>query len=335
MRFFFLVAAVIVAVPAMSQTASLSPTGWPELPSAATSFGAAVVPGDDGSREVYIYGGHVGNAHSYSTSEQTGDFHRLSVDPDGNADDWQSLAGGPKLQGHALVSDGQSVIRVGGFTARNAEGEDQDLHSSAGAARFDPATGEWSPLPDMPDGRSSIDAAIMDGFLYVIGGWKLAGDPGDAIWHEDAIRLSLNDLDAGWETIAPPGFKRRAISVAAHDGKLYVVGGMQPGAGPVGTVAVYDPASNAWSDGPTVPGEAMAGFGSSSFATGGRLYTTTMDGHLYEISGDGTSWNDRMTYEPARLFHRMLPWGDDALILVGGINMQIGPFETIDKIKLK
>ncbi len=37
---------------------------------------------------------------------------------------WKQLPSGPRLQGLVMLPYKNSVIRVGGFTARNAEGED-------------------------------------------------------------------------------------------------------------------------------------------------------------------------------------------------------------------
>ena len=104
MRWFVLLAAAFVAPIAMSDSptdsapdsadadsgAVLSSTDWPPLPSAATSFGAAVLDRSDG-RDIYLYGGHVGNAHSYSTSEQTGNFYRLRISDAGDVGQWESF----------------------------------------------------------------------------------------------------------------------------------------------------------------------------------------------------------------------------------------------------
>ena len=76
----------------------------------------------------------------------------------------------------------EKLIRIGGFTAMNKEGDDHDLHSQNQVAAFDVATKTWSDLPALPEPRSSLDAAILGDFVYVVGGWKLSGESSDNQW---------------------------------------------------------------------------------------------------------------------------------------------------------
>ena len=94
-------------------------TAYPPLPEAVSSFGAAVCDGF-----VYVYGGHSGKAHQYSTETVSGKFRRLSLaDPSRG---WEELPGGPALQGLALVSHDGKLYRVGGMQPRNAPGDKAD-----------------------------------------------------------------------------------------------------------------------------------------------------------------------------------------------------------------
>jgi N-acetylneuraminic acid mutarotase len=309
-----------------SSQVSVVASGLPELPEELTSFGAAIA-GDT----LYVYGGHTGNAHSYSISEQSNRLWSLDLDADDAR--WQKRASGPRLQGLALVPWNDSVVRIGGFTAANKEGEDHDLRSQASVALYDPDTEKWGSLPDLPEPRSSLDAAVLGDHVYVFGGWHLAGDSDVSQWHQTAWKLDLNDPQAGWQALAEPPFQRRALSVAAFDGKLYVIGGMRPEGGPTTRVDVYDPASDRWSKAPALPGRGMSGFGSAAFAAGDRLYVSTMDGFVHRLAEDGQSWTTVAKTDPARFFHRMLP-AEGVLLMVGGANMEIGKFTHIDEIRL-
>ncbi|MBI2478948.1 MAG: DUF4198 domain-containing protein [Planctomycetia bacterium] len=75
---------------------------YPAIPELVTSFGAAIV--DDA---LYIYGGHTGDAHSYSAEAQA---HPKA---------WEAVAEGAGAQGLALVAHGGKLYRIGGFTAKN------------------------------------------------------------------------------------------------------------------------------------------------------------------------------------------------------------------------
>jgi N-acetylneuraminic acid mutarotase len=288
----------------------------PALPKGMTSFGGAVA-GD----YLYVYGGHYGGAHHYSSAEQSGDFRRVSLT--GASPQWEDLPGGPKLTGLALVENNGKLYRIGGFTAKNAEGQDQSLWSQDGFAMFDPAKKTWTDLPALPEPRSSHDAAVLDGKLYVVGGWKLAGDD-ETQWHDTAWVCDLNRADLKWEPIAAPPFHRRALSLAAHQGKLYVLGGMQQQGGPCTLCDVYDPALKTWSQGPALQGQGMEGFGNSSFAIRGQLVATTMSGSIQRLSDEWDRWEIAGQLAHPRFFHRLLAAPADRAVIVGGASMQTG-----------
>lgn len=314
--------------PVMSGQVTIEESKLDELPETVTSFGAAVL-----NEVLYVYGGHTGSAHSYSKDDQSGSFWALDL-RSGESAKWRKLTGGPKLQGLALVAAKGRLIRLGGFTAMNEDGEDQDLQSQTSVASYDPKTKEWSDLPPLPESRSSFDAAVLDDTVYVFGGWALGGEDSESQWHETAWSLKLSQANAKWVPLAKPNFKRRAVSVAAHAGKLYVVGGMQSENGPTTKVAIYDPIKDSWTSGPSLPGKGMSGFGSSSFATGGKLYVSSMDGGVHRLNPSGDHWETLAKMEPSRFFHRMVPWGDDQLLMIGGANMEVGKFTNIEVIRV-
>ncbi|WP_404307106.1 Kelch repeat-containing protein [Neorhodopirellula lusitana] len=307
---------------------SIQESGLPDLPEELTSFGAAITGG-----KLYVYGGHTGTAHSYSTSEQSNRFWCLDLDASEDTQ-WTELAGGPRLQGLALVAHGDDLIRIGGFTAMNEIGDDHDLHSQTTVARFSPSTGQWTSLPDLPEARSSLDAAVLNDLVYVFGGWNIQGEGEEASWHKTAWSLDLSNDDATWTATAAPPFQRRAISVAAHDGKLFIIGGMQAVGGPTTRVDIYDPSADAWADGPSIPGSGMSGFGSTAFDVAGVLYVSAMDGYIHSLKGSSGQWQSVAKSDPARFFHRMLPTQKSQLLMIGGANMEIGKFTHIDAVAL-
>ena len=297
---------------------------YPDLPESVTSLGAAIV--DD---YLYVYGGHTGHAHSYAHDEQAHNLCRLDLQ---NPQSWESLAEGPALQGLAMVAYDGKLYRIGGFTARNEAGEDNDLWSQSLVACYDPASGAWRDLPQLPEPRSSFDAAVLGAKIYVSGGWNLHGGD-NATWLTTAYALDLSSATPTWERLPDPPFQRRALSVAAYDGKIFVVGGMQQQGGPTTRVDVFDPDTQQWSRGPNLPGEEeMEGFGNSAFAIDGHLYVSTISGNLLRLASDGSTWEIDRKLERARFFHRMLPFGKRHLVLVGGANMSVGKFAQVDVI---
>jgi len=296
------------------------------VPREVTSFGAAIL-----NDHVYMYGGHTGGAHSYSTAEQSNSLSSLNL----KTGDWNELATGPRLQGLAMVAYAGKLFRIGGFTAMNAEGEDHDLHSQTAVAQFDPATKEWKQLPPLPEPRSSHDAAVLGHTIYVVGGWSLHGET-DSTWHSTAWKLDLGKEMLKWEEMPAPPFQRRALSLAAHQNRLYVIGGMQSDGGPTRRVDVFDPATQKWTTGPELNGsKGLTGFGTSAFDTGGQLYVSTIDGTLQRLAADGSKWETCGRTPTARFFHRMLPVDDEHLLILGGANMSIGKFDEVEVISVK
>ena len=339
---------VSLEIPATHSTAKIAPSGLQDLPQPVTSFGAAML-GD----ALYLYGGHTGSAHSYSLNEQGQQLMKLDL----KSGAWEGLAKGPGLQGLALVAHGKKLYRIGGFSAMNAEGEDHDLWSQNDVACFDPGVGVWVELPALPERRSSHDAAVVGDSIYVVGGWAMKGED-NTHWHATAWKMDLTHQPLFWQPIAATPFQRRAIAAAAHDGKLYVIGGMNKEGGPTTETAIYDPAADRWTTGPALvvkedpqpegdsadegqrrrqnmSGGMMTGFEASAFATGGQLYVTTVQATLQRLSEDRSKWEVIASTPTGRFFHRLLPVDDQHLIVVGGTNMSSGKFEEVEILSIK
>ncbi len=308
---------VLICGPAIAQ----SPTELPPLPDAITSFGAATTK--DG--HLYVYGGHKGGAHKYNMEGQSNTLLRLNLR---KPTKWESLPAGPKLQGLALVTDGNRLYRLGGFTALNKGKEEQKLSSQTSFAMFDPATKKWKDLAPMPTPRSSFDAVVHKNHIYAIGGWDM--QPDDSTWATTAVVADLKADPIQWKQLPKPPFKRRALSLAAVGDSIYAVGGMQPNRKITKAVSVFNTKTGKWTEGPGLPGESsMAGFGSSSFAIGNRLFTSTYEGKVLELSADGKNWKTIKTMEEGRFFHRMVPMNNSALLLISGANMEVGKYDDI------
>lgn len=278
----------------------------PPMPTAVTSFGAAT----DGEH-VYVIGGYHGTPHAYTADGQSRSLARLRLD----TQRWEELAQLERgLQGLALVAHGGRVCRIGGNTVEDtAQGTPARMRSVPDAACWSPSQG-WQALPPLPEGRSSHEAAVLGDTVYVAGGWRLDGEPDTARWHTTLLALDLSRPAAGWRSIAAP-FQRRALAVAAVDGKLVIVGGLTPERRPSTQVDVYDPARDAWSRGPDYPGDA---FGVAATVVGGQLVASGRDGAIHRLRADGR-WEPAGTLAFPRFFHQLVAVGPSALIALGGI----------------
>jgi len=298
-----------------------------DLPQGVTSFGAAV-----SNNALYVYGGNYGTAHEYSQDGQSNDLWKLDLVKPAK---WKKVSKGPKLQGLAMVAHEEELYRLGGFTAMNKSGEDQDLRSQSSAARFSVADGKWTELPPLPEPRSSFDAAVVGGVLYVAGGWNMPGKGNDAVWHKTAYAMDLKHESLVWKPIAAPNFVRRALALGACHDKLVCIGGMQQSGGASTRVDIYDPKTKKWSKGPSLIGGSLDGFGSSAFAVDSALYVSTLSGSVQRLTHGATKWDLVGQLDHPRFFHRLLQWKGPQMIAVGGGNMSTGKVLELDRIDVE
>ncbi|MCE9534440.1 MAG: hypothetical protein K8T89_25455 [Planctomycetes bacterium] len=283
------------------------------LPVAVSSFGAATSDG-----YVYLYGGHSAKTHQYSTESVSGKFLRLKLD-DPKA--WEELTAGPGLQGLAVVEHKGLIYRIGGMQPRNKPGEKADNHSLASAERYDPKIKKWEKLPDLTEARSSHDAVVIGDKLYVMGGWNMNGAGQKTEWHKNALLLDLAKQPLAWESIPQP-FQRRALTTAAFNGKVYVIGGLTADAETDKSGDVYDPATKKWSKLIALPGGMMNGFTPASCVADNKLFVSPADGKFYRLSADEKKWEEVGALMQARFVHRVVPIGGAQMLVLGGASKQ-------------
>jgi non-specific serine/threonine protein kinase len=124
---------------------------------------------------------------------------------------WTDAAPIPTPRDHlAAVSDGRMVYAVGG-RLRSA---DKNLGS---LERFDPATGEWQKLPDMPTPRGGLGAAMVGDTIITMGG-------------ESAVDVfntveSFNTTSSTWTSLPPMRTPRHGMGVVAIGTSVYAMDG--------------------------------------------------------------------------------------------------------------
>lgn len=302
---------------------------FPPLPEAISSLGATV-SGD----YLYVFGGHMGRVPGSSLDGLSPHFCRLNVrQPDSQ---WEDLPMQQSSQSPGLVAWNGTIYRVGGLSFKNAAGDATVFNSLDTFAKFDPAKNAWTALPSLPVPRSSLDAAVVDGKLYVVGGWNLQeGSAQEAPWHETALVFDLAKEDGTWKEIARPPFVARALAAAAHDHKLYVLGGMLKSNDITQDVHIYDPQADSWSAGPKLKSnDRLGGFAISAFATGGRLCYSGSEGVVYALNAEGSDWQpvERLIFP--RSFHRIVPASDQQLLAVAGVARGGGYLANIEVLSV-
>jgi hypothetical protein len=162
------------------------------------------------------------------------------------------------LEESAAAAAGGKLYVMGGFDA--AGNSLQTVWVFDGSA--------WSAGPRLPLGLDHTSAATLDDHVYVAGGHSFG---------RDSARFFR--LDGGsWTELASMHHARGGHALLAAAGKLYVIGGNTAFAN-VAPAEVYDPASNAWTDLPSLPAPRnhVSGFvfGANVCVAGGRSPATT------------------------------------------------------------
>jgi N-acetylneuraminic acid mutarotase len=135
---------------------------------------------------------------------------------------------------------------------------------------YNPTTNSWSQKADMPRAGFYGAQAAINGLLYV---YAAATAPyiGPQFW-----RYNLNTNR--WASLPiPPGFIDHEFPVAgAIGGKFYLAGGTKMG-DPTGSLQVYDPATNKWTNKASMPEPRSEAAGA------------VINGKLYVAGGQGTA----------------------------------------------
>jgi N-acetylneuraminic acid mutarotase len=156
---------------------------------------------------------------------------------------------------------------------------------------YDPLTDTWETKKLMPTNRSQLDANVVNGQIYLIGG-RIGGQYSTV----DLNEVYDPETDS-WTTKAPVPYPVVQYASAVVDDKIYIMGGQDEFADPMNLniVQIYDPATDAWSFGtpmPNVVWQAAAGATTGVWAPK-RIY---LFGGLPESSLFGTNANQ--VYNP-------------------------------------
>lgn len=297
--------------PAVSHDAApLSvPSQLAALPETVTSFGAVTTEG-----WLYVFGGHKGERHEYSSEMVSGSFHRLHLQ-EGRV--WEALPGSAPGQGLPLVAHGGYVYRIGGMAAHNPADAKQDLYSTDLVQRFDPRRGRWEASVPLPAPRSSHDAVVVGDKLFVAGGWQMMGGTNKPVWPATALEFDLANPRAGWRELPQP-FQRRALALAATGSRVYCIGGMDSDNKTTLAVHIYDTATGQWRTGPDLPAGQHKGFACSAIAQNGRIYASAFKGDVLRLAADDSAWELVGRLQHPRMSHRLVPAGATQLIALGG-----------------
>jgi N-acetylneuraminic acid mutarotase len=191
---------------------------------------------------------------------------------------WKKCGGDPgdTVLASALAV-GEEVVVFGGCPNLT------ELARCSASVRLKDASGRWSVVGEMPQGKASIGAsAVLGGSVYLFGG--VSGTAGGAIEnHAEAYRFSLRDRQ--WKRLRNLPRAARGMTAVAWDRRYILLAGgyvasqaeaagKPPDFGFTGDVLVYDTVTDQYQSAGALPlpcaGLAMLRVGEDLFAMGGE-----------------------------------------------------------------
>ena len=226
-------------------------------------------------------------------------------------DPWQSAPTLPAavMDNVADAYDGKIYSGFGDAGISFGGSADSDLYV------LDPAAGTWTQLSSPADDSGAPGHGIIDGRLYVAGGWTGDGKANP--------KLEIYDIASSTWTAGPSEPAPFAgVGSAVLDGKLYLVGGC--GANTCGTtdVSVYNPATSTWSRAAAYPESiawtSCAGISGKLYCAGGTNNSSGNVKHAYVYNPAANHWS-RLPDMPVPLWGAEYSAANGMLVISSGI----------------
>jgi N-acetylneuraminic acid mutarotase len=151
------------------------------------------------------------------------------------------------------------IIAGGGLVSEVGLGWD----GSDTIEEYDPSANLWVLRSPMPDDRLQCMSAVVDGIVYVIGGYNWTA----TVKADSVYAYSMATDTWSTRTPMPSGLGEGACGVI--DGEIHVVGGNNGYNEILPTHYIYSPSSDTWRKGAGMP-KALSGHGAA--VVGGVLY---------------------------------------------------------------
>ncbi len=155
----------------------------------------------------------------------------------------------PREHCGAAVLNGKIVVAGGCREHWENVGSDLTLALSH-VEQYDIAANAWTALESLPTAVIFGQAAVVDGTLYLAGGWRA-----DTMDYSQDV-LAYSPLTDTWTARSPMPSLRYRGACGVIDGEIWYTGGstLVPG-GPqlTSTIYIYNPANDTWRRGPDMP----------------------------------------------------------------------------------
>jgi parallel beta-helix repeat protein len=229
-----------------AQCTDTSNTSWISKASLMTSrsrLGAAVING-----EIYAFGGDYASLYGNCIGPSLGDVVDRCEKYSSVSDTWIQIASMPTARcSLATVAYNNKIYCIGGFLeSKIVSGTNEVNQIITGTNEvYAPSTDQWQTVTSMPTPRMDLQAHLVNGKIYLIGGSTEYGFylPNNEVYDP------VNDT---WSTKTPCPYTIASGASATINGKIFfLVKASQLDLGAF--IAIYDPSTDQWSIGAQAP----------------------------------------------------------------------------------
>ncbi|MDD3472495.1 MAG: LuxR C-terminal-related transcriptional regulator [Syntrophaceae bacterium] len=136
----------------------------------------------------------------------------------------------------AVTTYQNSIYVIGGVTTEGVTSLVQ---------KFDKTSNQWIDLTEKPTSVSDVQAAVVGGKIFVVGGILEGG------LLTNALEVYDPEVDA-WDTRSPAPFPLSNYGMADLEGRIYLFGGWD-GTEDLTSILMYDPSTDKWEVGTDLP----------------------------------------------------------------------------------
>lgn len=173
-----------------------------------------------------------------------------------------------KFEARLSIRKHQRIYVIGGWT--------NETKPTATVEKFDPYNDSWTQIRSMTKARCGVGAAILDKYLYAIGGY-------DGMNYTKSVERMNIENETWYVDVKEMISERTSVGVVVLDGFIYAIGG-QSGRDVSDKVEKYDPEKNIWQTCVSMQ-ERRLGAG-----------VTVLDGLIYVVGGSDKDATNTVEY---------------------------------------
>jgi N-acetylneuraminic acid mutarotase len=240
----------------------------------------------------------IGGTHTQNVSDTEGFSVTINATEayDPATDAWTEKASMPTSKGSFGTAVYQNKIYcIGGEILWK-----NDQHITNANEVYDPETDTWETRAPMPTARYGFEANVVDGKIYLIGGWNQSATSNHV---DKSAQVDMYDPSSDtWATGSPIPTAVAGYASAVVDNKIYVISGVAGGTITTNLTQIYNPRIDKWSLGASIP------MGVSSAAAGA---TTGMKAPkaIYVFGGANDTYPLNGQYTNQVYFPETNSWG--------------------------